>query len=334
MAAPHHEDCTPLKTTAMSTRFQNRLSAALLLVLLFSACIIDHVSGNETPNLKEILSQVEKDQPGLGVELERLYARVPSAKSVLDSYFANTVSKPENYPTSAEKLELLWKWGALPTAALRDVSGDFTQMQKVYPEISKASRAIGAVTDESGERVLLIAPLNGLEASGNALGDIWVYSPSGAFGDTISTEAEGFELQNMNGRQVLALRQKWRPNRETQMQQVRTQRFLVTGQSTFKQIDDTTELVPFKPDAAKIEAPRVQPQQIPGNDLKTRGSDDHDNSALAKPELKENPKAILRPSAAQHDVMPQPQNHSWLVWLLVVIAATVGAVWVFLRKSK
>jgi hypothetical protein len=27
-------------------------------------------------------------------------------------------------------------------------------------------------------------------------------------------------------------------------------------------------------------------------------------------------------------------NTSWLIWLLVVIAATVGAVWVFLRKSK
>ena len=29
-----------------------------------------------------------------------------------------------------------------------------------------------------------------------------------------------------------------------------------------------------------------------------------------------------------------PENGPWLVWLLVVFAATVGAVWVFLRKAK
>lgn len=38
--------------------------------------------------------------------------------------------------------------------------------------------------------------------------------------------------------------------------------------------------------------------------------------------------------ATETTAMPQPESKSWLVWLLVVVAATVGAAWVFLRKSK
>ncbi len=40
---------------------------------------------------------------------------------------------------------------------------------------------------------------------------------------------------------------------------------------------------------------------------------------------------LKKPIIASHD---KPESPSMLVWLLVVIAATVGAVWVFLRKAK
>jgi hypothetical protein len=74
--------------------------------------------------------------------------------------------------------------------------------------------------------------------------------------------------------------------------------------------------------------------QQPRSDLKTRSSDDRENSTLANSELEAIPNAPLQPSAAQHEELPPLMSKSWLVWLVVVIAATVGAVWVFLLKSK
>ena len=47
------------------------------------------------------------------------------------------------------------------------------------------------------------------------------------------------------------------------------------------------------------------------------------------------PKQSITPiPATQSAPVPKDESPSWLVWLLVVIVATVGAAWVFLRKSK
>lgn len=59
----------------------------------------------------------------------------------------------------------------------------------------------------------------------------------------------------------------------------------------------------------------------------TKGSSSGDNLPQMRPSSA--PKTTTQPAE-----VPQLESKSWLMWLLVVIMATAGAVWVFLRKSK
>lgn len=46
------------------------------------------------------------------------------------------------------------------------------------------------------------------------------------------------------------------------------------------------------------------------------------------------PESPMISHTATPDVVHEQTSQSWLTWLLVIIAATMGAVWLFLRKSK
>lgn len=68
---------------------------------------------------------------------------------------------------------------------------------------------------------------------------------------------------------------------------------------------------------------------------KNKKTEHPDQTAIVAPASVPSPSTkASAPMSTKATTQSQPESPSWLVWLLVVIMATVAAVWVFLRKSK
>lgn len=198
-----------------------------------------------------MLVELDKHEAGLGGELLKLANESPAANRLLETYFAQGITRPENYPTSADKLAMLWKWGGLPVAAFQASGYDFNQLLDKYPLITHAARLLGAMRNEDGRYVLLSADLTGSRFDNhhkfipaNEIRSIGVIdvatSENKGFADT---EAQSFEIKKGASYDVLILKQFWRKSHEAITQDVTIQQYRINKGDAFELIKEKTETI-------------------------------------------------------------------------------------------
>lgn len=298
------------------------------------------------PEIQRGLMQLNKEgsaylpigSPELGDEMRRLAGESQSASQLLSLCFGVGVSRSENIPTSAAELAKLWKWGGFAGAAFRASHDNFDEMISRYPSVLLASRLIGAMTEETGEPVLLSASLYGSRFDENhrfvPIGKIGIIRiidvRTGESKGEIETEAQDFEIQKMAGGDVLVLKQRWRGDQATSKQQVRIQRARITKSGVFEKVADKTELLPWTSGADETEPVQSSP----------RPSTTSNESAPASNSPQTNPTPIADVRSASSEkasetklTTPQeaPPLMLWSV-VAVLIAAAIGLLCLMLKR--